>query len=726
VRLGLALAEAELGRPGPLEELLPDPDLGPWAAEPLANRAYEERRLVEALKAFEQAILKRVRVSSPILCRLAVGYLQLSRYREALPHLVELSRRYPQADVIRYNLAVCRYHLGRAHYRQSQWDLARREWARSCQLLRDTAAAEAEAVHHWEREAAYRAAARQLSTSRPAEWARAAEALQTGLTEEPAEPRWWFGRGLASALADRHAEAVGYFAEARQRSPDRVSFAVGHGLSLQAADQSRDALAALGEAAAATGPAAVANPLFPVAARFALAMSHARQRHWSEAATALQPLLDHPLLARSSHISRRDIAQAMVAYHALGGDKEKASALAREHLQDSGGVAHLADLLIGVVQADAGDYAGAADTLARAYERNQEPAVRGVLVGCLLAAAADCILKGNLNAAAPLVKRALGFDAAHAAARKLHDALSFGSRLKNLDPARLEEAIRECEALARQGERWPQVLRTLGVLYHRKAIEAEKKDRSADKLWSPCVKFWRQRIVDNDAFWARYAEDYNTAKGKREQVKPEDIEKWRKDLPNEFAAGHAAGVGSYLRQKNKAAVRRHLNLMWEWAPDYKPPEGFLLGNTQLDDSMIKLLEGLLGGIKQAEVHKTVETLVAGFWNGKGVEAAGKADMHNSRAVEMANRAVAAVNALGPYDPSRFVTLILAKGLLTQAKGEAQEACKYAEEARKYVDKAYRLAPDGPAIKKNHDAVRDVLSNAKNNLNRISDLLRQVS
>jgi tetratricopeptide (TPR) repeat protein len=714
-RLGLALAQVEVGETDLLRQLADDPELGRWAAEPLARIAYEERRHQDALASYERAIEKRQHVSSQILCRLATVYLQLGRYREALPHLVELSRRRPRDAAVRHNLAVCRYHLGRGHFRQSQWDQARVEWNRCHQLLKSLGLPEAPAVHRLELEAAYRAGARMLAANPPGDLERAGLLFQKGTEAAPAEPRWWFGAGLTAALAGDHARAATCFQEAQKLAPDHAGFTLGYGLSLQAAENDAAACRAFRKV---MQPAAggKGNPLFPVAARFALVVSHTRARRWAEAAAELEPLLADPLIRSSQRIGPSDIAQAMAAYYALGGQRDKAADVARRHLKGQQGIG---DLLVGIIQAEAGDYAGAADNLERQYQREPTLPVRTVLVACLLAAAAERILKRDLRGAGPFVQRALALEPKNADAQKLQDALSFGSQLGNFDLAQIDQAIKQCEELLKTDSGSAQLVRTLGVLYHRQAAEAERKNRPTDASWQRCLKFWKGRIMEDDAFWGRYAEEYNAGKGRREQVKQEDVDKWRLDLPLEFARGHASYVGACLKKSDKTGLKRHLGLIWEWAPEFEPPEGFFTSEVgQLDDAMARLLEDIRRSVPNA-VRKTLGTLLGGYWNGKGVAVANRAQEVCLSGVGTVNQANAMAGAMGAAAGP------LIREMLRQARAKVDQARSMVREALDHLKKAKELAPDMATVRENLVKVEEVRTVIQQAYDNICNICRQV-
>src|SRR5262249_23672517 len=83
-RYGHATAAAQRGAPKPLAELTAEPSLSAWAQAGLGDQAYEANRLNDALSSYEAALPGMDRVPTGLLCRLAAGYLELGRQREAL------------------------------------------------------------------------------------------------------------------------------------------------------------------------------------------------------------------------------------------------------------------------------------------------------------------------------------------------------------------------------------------------------------------------------------------------------------------------------------------------------------------------------------------------------------------------------------------------------------------------------------------------------------------
>ena len=177
---GLAYTLAELGDCGELHALA---SRGHQAAtEELADRAFEEGRYLEATRLHEKSIRKMQHVPTSVLSRLVVAYLQLHRYREALTHLVELHERCPEDEAVRFNLAVCRFHLGRSSFAHAQYEVACRQFAYAEELLREAAPNQADAVLAWQLEAGYREAMSILGSKsrRTSELKRACELFDFG------------------------------------------------------------------------------------------------------------------------------------------------------------------------------------------------------------------------------------------------------------------------------------------------------------------------------------------------------------------------------------------------------------------------------------------------------------------------------------------------------------------------------------------------------------------
>src|SRR4029079_15077410 len=103
--------------------------------------------------------------------------------------------------------------------------------------------------------------------------------------------------------------------------------------------------------------------------------------------------------------------------------------------------------------------------------------------------------------ASPIVRYALKIDPEHKDARKLEAALSFGSKLKELDAKQLEKTIEDCEALIDESaDGAAQLTRTLGFFYHRRALQAEKSGKKVDEAWKECLRYWKEHILYNDKF----------------------------------------------------------------------------------------------------------------------------------------------------------------------------------------------------------------------------------
>jgi tetratricopeptide (TPR) repeat protein len=309
---------------------------------------------------------------------------------------VELVKRKPADIGLRTNLALCRWRLGRLAFSKSQWDGSRREFIQARELIASQQKEAAAALLAWALEAAFRELLRILeqAAKQPAQIKKAAELCKFGCEHGGRDLRWQLTAGIVTALAGDFAASIEHFQTAREISPRQPQVLLGLAISQYEKGQSAEAQKTLGELLALLDKSESAPGIesLRVTSRFAQAMAASRDQHWSVAADALTPLLTHPLIVKSTKLAPRDVAQVAVAYFAAAGNKEKASELAKSYLPDVKG---LSDVLIGLVQADAKDFAGAAATLGRAYNSDKNPKVLKVLVGCVLAVAANAVLKSD-------------------------------------------------------------------------------------------------------------------------------------------------------------------------------------------------------------------------------------------------------------------------------------------------------------------------------------------
>ena len=620
-RFAVAYADAELGHPESLQSLTADSGLAADALEVVANRAFESRRYADALPAYEQVIARRTSVPTRILERLAAGYVHLRRDREALTHLVELVKRKPADAGLRTNLALCRWRLGRLAFSKSQWEGARREFTQARDLVVTSQKEAAAALLAWALESAYREVLRILeqASSQPAQIKKAVELCKFGCDHAARDLRWHLAAGIVTALAGDFAASIKHFEAARGISPRQPQVLLGLAISQHEKGQSAEAQKTLGELLALldkseSGPGIES---LRVTARFAQAMAAARDQQWAAAAGALTPLLTHPLIVKSSKLTPRDVAQVALAYFAAAGNKEKASELAKTYLPDVKG---LSDVLIGLVQADAKDFAGAAATLGRAYASDKNPKVLKVLVGCVLAVAANAVLKGDLKTATDSVGQALRYDPQNKAAKTLHDALTFAGSLKSLNLAQLDDAIRQCQQQMSAGDQSPDLVRSLANLFHRKAIQAEKNNREPDAAWNTCLTFWTKNIVQSQPFWSKFVEAYNTGRSRREQIKEDEVAEVRAALPGQMALTHSEYAKDYRQNRSENGLVRHLNLIWQWQADFKPSDDFLFALVnvrEMDDWQAEMLEKASGRLTNQALRGEFRKRLAIYWYNTG-------------------------------------------------------------------------------------------------------------
>lgn len=675
-RFGLAIAHSRMGDTSLLKRFPKGSRLFPLAIEELANSEFEQRRYVDALAYYAEAIKGRSHVTTGMLCRMTDAYLQLRRYKDALPHLVELHRRRVEDNNVAANLAICRFHLGRRHFDAEHWELARKEFEQAARLLKPLDPAQSDAIAAWQLESAYREAVRILgeAAGNRSQLMRVCKLLEAGAEARPNEMRWHFASGLALALLGDFLASADCFEKAHRLKTGHHYTMLGWGLSLHGADQgarTRKVLARLLESLEKNGDAS--QERIAVAGRFALVSSCAKDREWKQAAEGIVPLIEHPMIASSGSIDAKDVAQVAIAYLAAAGDKENASKLAQQHLPD----ARLGKVLVGLILADSGDYQGAVDALGAAYNKQRDPKVLGVLVGCILAQAAKAIKDGDLKTAEKAVGQALRYDESHSVAQSLRDALAFARNLSKLDVKKLNEAIGQCQTMFDGGDRSPHLMRSLAALYHRQAVLADAKNQMPDTHWKKCVAFWQQHILSNNDFWDKFVTAYNAGKGRRERLKPEQISSWRQSLPEELARTHLKLAADFLKRGQRDGLRRNLQLVWTWEPKFEPEEDFLLaqiGGAEINDSLMETLEGALDAISSAKAQQPIRKIVAVYWCNKGSA--------------QLNHQITILNALSS-------NAMMAQMALDAAKPRMLEALRW-------IKKAHKILPGDPDLKRQLD------------------------
>ena len=142
-----------------------------------------------------------------------------------------------------------------------------------------------------------------------------------------------------------------------------------------------------------------------------------RKGRWADSATLLEESMASTLLDKPK---REGLAQTVVAYHALGGDRDRAAAIAKKHLR---GGQSVGDLLLAVVQAEAGDLVGAATALEKVYKHEANPDAARLLASCLLGAAGSRAGE-RPGCAGPLLERAAKYNTAAVAVRVEADQMT--------------------------------------------------------------------------------------------------------------------------------------------------------------------------------------------------------------------------------------------------------------------------------------------------------------
>ena len=319
---------------------------------------------------------------------------------------------------------------------------------------------------------------------------------------------------------------------------------------------------------------------------------------------------------QSKKLTPRDVAQVALAYHAAAGNKEQAGKLAKEYLPDMQG---LSDVLIGLVQADAKDFSGAATTLGRAYAAEKNPQVLKLLVGCVLAVAGQAVLKSDLKTAGESVAQALRLDPQNKAAKSLQDALSFASSLKSLNLQQLDEAITKCQQQL-ASDKSAEVIRSLAALYHRKAVQAELGGRGPDEAWKTCFQFWHANILSSQPFWPGFAQSYNAGRSRREKLEDDDLQELRTALPGQLVEVHTSYAKEYRQNRSADGLVRNLNLIWQWEPAFKPSDEFmfaLINVRELDDWQAEMLEKAADRLTSSFLKERFRKQLAIYWYNAG-------------------------------------------------------------------------------------------------------------
>jgi len=201
------------------------------------------------------------------------------------------------------------------------------------------------------------------------------------------------------------------------------------------------------------------------------------------------------------------------------------------------------------------------------------------------------------------------------------------------------------------------------------------------------------------------------------------LAKWRTDLPIDLARDHAAYTSHFIRKWEKKNIKRHLNLIWDWAPEWIPPPEFLLTDLQnADDAKLDFFAEIMNQVKNDNLRKILGELAAGSWNRKGLAKMDLAIDQANRAINLANTVVALVNSLGSSAyaiRSQVIdSLRTSVNLLSDAKSNCREALTFCE-------KASGLASHNQIFRENCVKIRDEQRKIGENYDTISGLLRQI-
>jgi tetratricopeptide (TPR) repeat protein len=701
-RLGAALASAKMGDARDLQQLETEESVQVATYEALGDLAFAEHQYVKGVNYYERVLKARGTATTKLLHRLASGYLQLGRDRDALPHLVELHKRSPDDLALAKNLAICRFRVARANFGRERWEAARREFREAHSILAKADPKAAAVVADWELEATYRAllaVANQKSDS-PTEWKRAAELCGHGVKHAPGDGRWQFASGIVQAMQGNFVVSTAFLSRAHELAPERTAVTLALALSLHHAGKAQEAQTLL-ENLLSTRPDAEHTSTFIAAqipARFALAMSSAAGHNWPQAAAAIQPLLDHPLVVSSDRIRSRDVAEAVIGYELAAGRREQARVLIQKYAPE---MAAVADLLTSVVQADAGDYLGAAAVLERTvrakFEKQADKASHRadshanqqaieMYATCMVAAAAAAVLRNDVPFASQQLQHAIAACPAHTDAIRLRDAISMSTNLRALDLGQLDSAIAQCESVLKTGNRSPDLLRNVGCLYHRRAVGAELRNSSPQQRWKECVAFWRDRIIGRTEFWATYMASYNAGKTKREQLKDSELPGLCSAIAERMATFHLGFAAEFQKRNATNRIVEHLNLAWEWSPELEPDQSLLadlVPSGDMNDRQAEGLEAIAGQVNNKKAKTLLKGVASRYWFNKGVRQANEAQEAFLRVAQ------------------------LARMLPSAARGDLGRARDRMRQAITWIGRGVSLSPDDADLRKSFNDAKEV-------------------
>ena len=142
-------------------------------------------------------------------------------------------------------------------------------------------------------------------------------------------------------------------------------------------------------------------------------------------------------------------------------------------------------------------------------------------------------------------------------------------------------------------------------------------------------------------------------------------------------------AGDCLCRHDAQGLARNLRLIWDWHPEFEPPQGFLLdqiGAGKVNDRLIATLEKGLAAMPHPRARGAIEKLIASFWCGQGrAELNEQINWANRRQLEF----LARVAVSPPLEKLRTLQLIKTDIRGTLAKMRA---------AQTKIEKAARTVP----------------------------------
>jgi len=194
---------------------------------------------------------------------------------------------------------------------------------------------------------------------------------------------------------------------------------------------------------------------------------------------------------------------------------------------------------------------------------------------------------------------------------------------------------------------------------HRKAMEAEKSSPNPDATWNACLSFWKRNVLDNREFWLRFVASYNASRGRGEKLRADEADALRAGVADRLVDVHLALARHFRENRAENGLVRHLNLIWQWKPDFQLPAGFLpalVNVRKLDDWQAETLEKASGRLANAKLKDEFRKLLAIYWYNAGGRAVTEINIarkegRSANAADKSRRAKAFLQRAHALDPT---------------------------------------------------------------------------